>query len=420
MAGVRRRSRGDEILDAHRHQSRQRRDACAGVGVGDGRDAEDRAAHASRKFPGDAAHDRRHAVSQHVVQSRRRARREHRHASCGRTIRKAYLAGQPPNGTGFVHRGVATWTDGKQRRIFINSRWNLIALDARRDRPIRDFGDTGVVDLTRESRAQRQAGQQAALHRRRRRRSSGAISSSSATASPTSSSTRTIRRATCRRSTSKSGKRAWSFSPVPRDSRDEAPTRGRTNRGGRRATRTCGRRSASTIARGLVYLPVSTPSNDWYGGARKGNNLFAESIVCLDAKNGKHKSGTSRRCITVSGTTTFPRLQCSRRCSVDGQAARHRRRARRRWDFCSCSIASTGKPIWPIEERVGAGERRARRAGGAVAAVSHEAEAIRQAGIRLQRPDRLHAGDQSARARRDQGLSRRPALHAAVDRAERS
>ena len=32
---------------------------------------------------------------------------------------------------------------------------------------------------------------------------------------------------------------------------------------------------------------VSTPSNDWYGGARKGNNLFAESIVCLDAKNGK-------------------------------------------------------------------------------------------------------------------------------------
>ena len=30
---------------------------------------------------------------------------------------KAYEAGQPPNGTGFVHRGVATWTDGKQRRV---------------------------------------------------------------------------------------------------------------------------------------------------------------------------------------------------------------------------------------------------------------------------------------------------------------
>src|SRR5260221_8299657 len=41
---------------------------------------------------------------------------------------KAYVAGQPPNGTGFVHRGVATWTDGTRRRIFLNSRWNLVAL----------------------------------------------------------------------------------------------------------------------------------------------------------------------------------------------------------------------------------------------------------------------------------------------------
>src|SRR5262245_11075880 len=63
---------------------------------------------------------------------------------------KAYEAGQPPNGTGFVHRGVATWTDGTQRRIFMNSRWNLIAPDAATGRLIRGFGDAGVVDLTRE------------------------------------------------------------------------------------------------------------------------------------------------------------------------------------------------------------------------------------------------------------------------------
>jgi quinoprotein glucose dehydrogenase len=39
--------------------------------------------------------------------------------------------------------------------------------------------------------------------------------------------------------------------------------------------------------RGLVYLPVSTPSNDFLGGARP--NLFAESIVCLDTNTGKLK-----------------------------------------------------------------------------------------------------------------------------------
>src|SRR5213078_845219 len=63
---------------------------------------------------------------------------------------QAYAAGQVPNGTGFVHRGVATWSDGRQRRIFMNSRWRLIALDAATGKPIRSFGDTGVVDLARE------------------------------------------------------------------------------------------------------------------------------------------------------------------------------------------------------------------------------------------------------------------------------
>ena len=38
---------------------------------------------------------------------------------------------------------------------------------------------------------------------------------------------------------------------------------------------------------GMVYLPVETPTNDYYGGHRLGNNLFAESLVCLDANTGK-------------------------------------------------------------------------------------------------------------------------------------
>ena len=38
---------------------------------------------------------------------------------------------------------------------------------------------------------------------------------------------------------------------------------------------------------GLVYLPVETPTSDYYGGHRPGNNLFAESIVCVDLKTGQ-------------------------------------------------------------------------------------------------------------------------------------
>jgi quinoprotein glucose dehydrogenase len=40
-------------------------------------------------------------------------------------------------------------------------------------------------------------------------------------------------------------------------------------------------------ALGYVYLPFGTPTNDYYGGHRYGNNLFAESLVCLDATTGK-------------------------------------------------------------------------------------------------------------------------------------
>jgi quinoprotein glucose dehydrogenase len=69
---------------------------------------------------------------------------------------KAYEDGQPPNGTGFVHRGVAAWRDSSasaagrngQMRIFINSRWRLIALDAKTGEPVSGFGTNGIVDLT--------------------------------------------------------------------------------------------------------------------------------------------------------------------------------------------------------------------------------------------------------------------------------
>ena len=38
---------------------------------------------------------------------------------------------------------------------------------------------------------------------------------------------------------------------------------------------------------GYVFMPETTPTNDWYGGKRPGDNLFAESIVALDARTGK-------------------------------------------------------------------------------------------------------------------------------------
>ncbi len=64
---------------------------------------------------------------------------------------KSYVDGQPANGTGYVHRGIALWRDtknDKQTRIFLNTRYRLISLDAKTGQPDKTFGDNGVVDLS--------------------------------------------------------------------------------------------------------------------------------------------------------------------------------------------------------------------------------------------------------------------------------
>src|SRR4051794_39817732 len=52
-------------------------------------------------------------------------------------------------GTGKVHRGVAAWKGGRsgKMRIFLNTRYRLIALDAETGKPAQEFGDNGIVNL---------------------------------------------------------------------------------------------------------------------------------------------------------------------------------------------------------------------------------------------------------------------------------
>ena len=64
---------------------------------------------------------------------------------------KSYIDGQPPNGSGYIHRGIAVWRDGRdagKMRIFLNTRYRLISLDAKTGKPVNSFGDNGVVDLS--------------------------------------------------------------------------------------------------------------------------------------------------------------------------------------------------------------------------------------------------------------------------------
>ena len=123
--------------------------------------------------------------------------------------------GQPPNGTGFVHRGVAAWRDESgQLRIFMNSRYRLICLDAK-------TGDAGIdIRRRRHRRSGRRAcrwkGDRASLHEHLAAGRFTAISSSSATASATGSCIATIRPVTYAPSTRERERSSGRSGPIPR------------------------------------------------------------------------------------------------------------------------------------------------------------------------------------------------------------
>lgn len=258
---------------------------------------------------------------------------------------RAYDAGQVPNGTGFVHRGVATWTDGRERRIFMNSRWRLIALNAATGTPVRSFGDTGVVDLTA------QLGKP--VNKRHYTETSPPVvwhdlvivgNGVADTLTYPNDPPGDVQAFDVR-----TGKRAWSWSPIPRSAADPAAKTWENE-----AWRTTGHTNiwapfSVDEARGLVYLPVSTPSNDTYGGARKGDGLYGEAIVCLDAKTGALRwyFQTVHHGLWDYDLPAAPVLGTVR---VDG-APRDIVAVPTKTGFLFVFDRVTGAPIWPIVER---------------------------------------------------------------------
>lgn len=195
---------------------------------------------------------------------------------------EVWRAGQPSNGTGFVHRGVATWSDGRSRRVFINARWKLVALDAATGKPIREFGDGGEVDLVRQLRRP--------VNRAHYTNTSPPVVFGNVVIVGNGVGDRLRYRGDppgdVQAFDVHTGERVWSFHTVP-DSGEfgwETWEEGAWRYMGH--TNVWAPMSVDT-KRGLVFLPVSTPSNDWYGGDRKGNTLFAESVVALDARTGR-------------------------------------------------------------------------------------------------------------------------------------
>ena len=100
---------------------------------------------------------------------------------------------------------------------------------------------------------------------------------------------------------------------------------------------------------GLVYLPVESPTIDEYGGNRPGDNLFAESLVAVDLKTGKHKWHFQfvHHPIWDHDMSSAPLLIDT---TVDGTPRKLVAvPSKQGWLYTFDRI--TGKPIWPIDEK---------------------------------------------------------------------
>ena len=98
-----------------------------------------------------------------------------------------------------------------------------------------------------------------------------------------------------------------------------------------------------------VYAPTSTPTNDYYGGARPGDNLFAESLVCLEARTGRrvwHFQAVHHGLWDYDFAST-PVLAD---ITVDGRPIKAVILVSKQ-AFAYVFDRATGEPVWPIEER---------------------------------------------------------------------
>lgn len=194
----------------------------------------------------------------------------------------SYLGEAPPN-FGFAHRGVAYWTDGHESRIFIaTGDAYLIALDAETGSPARGFGTNGRVDLT--------LGLRRPIDRLLYGVSSPPVIARGTVVVGSNILDVPIRKvmppADVRGFDPRTGGLRWTFHTIPQENEYGSDTWKNASWKDLGGANVWAPMSADESL-GYVYLPVSAPSADRYGARRPGNNLFSDSLVCLNARTGQ-------------------------------------------------------------------------------------------------------------------------------------
>jgi len=251
-------------------------------------------------------------------------------------------------------RGVSYWTDGKgdERILYVTTGYRLIALNAKTGAMIPSFGEGGVVDMKKGTVYGK--GQQIdletgeiGLHSTPTVVKDVIIVGSSFKEGMTVK-THNNTKGHVRAFDVKTGKMLWQFNTIPKPGEfgnDTWENESWSNNGN------TGVWTQITVDEeaGLVYLPVETPSSDFYGGHRPGNNLFGESLVCVDLKTGQRKwhYQVVHHAIWDYDLSSAPILLD---INVNGKPIKAVAMPSKE-AFLYTFDRITGQPVWPIEER---------------------------------------------------------------------
>src|SRR5437762_24767 len=251
-------------------------------------------------------------------------------------------------------RGVSYWTDGKgdDRVIYVTTGYQLVELSAKNGALIPSFGKGGILDL--KVGAVKGKGEpidletgEIGVH------STAAVAKDvvivgSAMREGATVSTHNNTKGLVRAFDVRTGKLLWTFHTIPRPGEFGNDTWENESWAVNGNT---GVWTQITVDEdlGLVYLPVETPTSDYYGGHRPGNNLFAESLVCVDLRTGVRKWHFQlvHHPIWNFDMSAAPILAD---INVNGQAIKAVAQPSKQ-GFLYVFDRVTGKPVWPIEER---------------------------------------------------------------------
>jgi quinoprotein glucose dehydrogenase len=245
---------------------------------------------------------------------------------------------------GIATRGIAYWenTARTDRRLIFAINNHLQEIDARTGQSILTFGTRGLVDL-REG-----LGRDPATIARIQPESPGRVFENLIMLGSSPGESYLSGPGDIRAFDVMTGKMVWSFHTIPHPGEEGYNTWPKDAWRYSGGTNTWGEITVDT-QRGIAYFPTGSPTYDYYGADRTGSNLYANSLLALDARTGKrlwhfqmvhhdlwdYDANAAPQLITVRHR--------GRQIDAVSQATKQ--------GFLFVFDRVTGTPLWPIEER---------------------------------------------------------------------